>query len=388
MTNYRKSVTPEKQASINSKRSETMIKLYDGYEYNSQRPEIKKILSKSKLTPEVDNVISNKEWLNEQYNILGKSASLIADEIGVDYSTILAKCRKFEFDIRQINNKVSIPHYEINQYILSLGFDILINDTKILNGLELDTVVPEKRLAIEMNGLYAHSFHPSHGPRPVKEKHLKKTTLCNENDIVLMHITDWQWNNQQDIVKSMIANKLNCSTNKIYARKCIIKPLSSANARNFYNRTHLKGFKGAKYHYGLYYNDILVLCMSFSIKHDQLHIERLSTELYTNVVGGANRLLSHAIKETKTNVVFSYCDRNYSNGNVYEQMGFDLIGDTGLDYFWTDGSNIIPRQNTQHKNMKKWLPIYNPSLTEHENMFNNNYRIYYGCGSLKYIKNI
>ena len=387
MKEHRKTVSSDEQNNINNKRSVTMKTKYDGYEYNSQRPEIKKILSKSKLSPEKNEIISNKQWLYDQYVIKGKSASLIADEVGVDYSTILDRCRRHNFDIRRTNNKVSIPHYEINQYIMSLGFNILINDTKILNGLELDTVVIGKNLAIEINGLYSHSFHPSKGPRPVKEKHLRKSLLCEEHGILLFHITDWQWNNKKEIVKSMIANKLGLSKTKIYARKCKIQCVTSSNSRRFYDRTHLKGFKGAKYHYGLYHNDQLVLCMSFSIKKGQLHIERLSSELHTNVVGGANKLLKYAIKETNSKTVFSYCDRSHSNGNVYHQMGFDLIGRTELDYFWTDGSIIIPRQNAQHKNMKKWLLIYDHKITEQENMFNNNYRIYYGCGSLKFIRN-
>lgn len=386
--NYKKTVTPEHQAEMNQKRSITMIEKYNGCEYNSQRPEIKKILTKTKLSPELDAAISDQEWLNEQYNIQGKSASLIADEVGVDYSTILSRCRLYGFDIRQTNNKVSIPHYEINQYIISLGFEIKINDTKTLNGLELDTIVLGKNIAIEMNGLYAHSFHPSRGPRPVKEKHLKKTVLCQEHGILLLHITDWQWNNQQEIIKSMIANKLGVTKNNIYARKCTIQKIPANKAKEFYDRTHLKGFKRAKYHYGLFFNNRLILCMSFSMKNDELRIERFASEQFTNIVGGANKLLKHAIKETNPITVFSYCDRSYSNGNVYKQMGFELVGKTGLDYFWTDGSNIIPRQNVQHKNMKKWLSSYDPNITENENMFNNNFRIYYGCGSLMYMKNI
>lgn len=384
-TTKNRSFTDIQKKNINEKRKRSMIKKY-GCEYNSQRSEIKKQLSYCRLPDTAEEYLKSKEWLYNRYVLENTPSTVIAEELGVYYSTVLDYCRKYNFDIRKTNNRTSIIETQIIEYIKELGHIFIQNDRTIIHPKELDIVIPSHKLAIEINGLYWHSYHPDIHVRNKQYNHLDKTERANKVGYDLFHITDWQWNNKNQIIKSMIKNKLGMCNNKIYARKTTIKKVDATTARNFYSRTHLKGFKGSTAHYGLYYNNTIVMCMSVSIKHSELHIERLSSEIDTIVTGGANKLLNFAIKSSNVNKVISYCDRNHSNGNVYEKMGFELIGHTGTDYFWTNGTDIINRQKTQHKNMKKWLPLYNSSLTEKQNMFNNNYRIYYGCGSFKYQK--
>jgi hypothetical protein len=63
----------EKKADIESKRTNTMQKAY-GFAYNSQRPEVKKVLQKPKVPDDVLALLTDKEWLTTEY--ISKQRSL------------------------------------------------------------------------------------------------------------------------------------------------------------------------------------------------------------------------------------------------------------------------------------------------------------------------
>src|SRR5690606_14629085 len=101
--------------------------------------------------------------------------------------------------------------------------NILVNDRKILNGLELDIVIPEKKIAIEYNGLFHHIWRPnesSFSARKDKNYHLFKTEECERQGYQLIHIFSDDWKNNNELIKSMILNKLGLTPKRIYARNC------------------------------------------------------------------------------------------------------------------------------------------------------------------------
>lgn len=68
----------------------------------------------------------------------------------------------------------STAEMEICNFIETLGFKVERNDRDILNGHEIDIVVPEASLCIEYDGLYWHST----AFRKNKNYHLWKTEQC------------------------------------------------------------------------------------------------------------------------------------------------------------------------------------------------------------------
>ena len=71
----------------------------------------------------------------------------------------------------------SKPEKELASFIKSLKFLIKENDRSILNGKELDILIPSEKIGIEFNGNYFHStkFHD-------KDYHLDKTLLSNKKN--------------------------------------------------------------------------------------------------------------------------------------------------------------------------------------------------------------
>ena len=64
-------------------------------------------------------------------------------------------------------------------------------------------MIPEKKFAIECNGIYYHSY-----PRKDKYYHKIKTDKCQEKGITLFHLSEYDWMNKKEICKNLIYNFL------------------------------------------------------------------------------------------------------------------------------------------------------------------------------------
>ena len=147
----------------------------------------------------------------------------------------------------------------------------------------------------------------------------------------------------------MINSKLGLTENKIYARKCIIKEVDNNIAKQFLDSNHLQEGKYiGKIRLGLYYNDILVSIMTFAKprfnKNYDYELIRFCNLIDTNVIGAASKLLSYFRKTYKGSII-SYANRRFSNGKLYETLGFNLLNETEPNYFYIDGYNNMYSRN-------------------------------------------
>ena len=69
------------------------------------------------------------------------------------------------------------------------GTRIVENDRSILEGKEIDILIPSYSLGIEYDGLYFHSEKDGKGP----EYHYNKTLQCRTKGIQLIHIFSDEW---------------------------------------------------------------------------------------------------------------------------------------------------------------------------------------------------
>jgi hypothetical protein len=272
---------------------------------------------------------------------------------------------------------------ELSDFLKSLG---IIHDTSNRTEIkkELDIYIPDKKLAIEINGLYWHN------ELFVEDNyHLNKTVECNNRGIRLIHIFEDEWLYKKDIVLSIIKNSLGLTEKTIYGRKCVIKEVDSKIAKDFFEKNHIQGNVNSKIRLGLFYNDELVSLMSFSRgrifmggKKYEWELNRFSNVLNTNVIGAADKLLQYFIKNYQPEKIVSYSDIRLFDGKMYEKIGFNKISQTKPNYWYIN-------QDLRYHRFKYNKSIlikegYDKNLTEKEIMFSRKiYRIY-DCGNIRW----
>jgi hypothetical protein len=290
---------------------------------------------------------------------------------------------------------VSNEEQEIYDYITQeLGIvDGHQGDKKLINPYELDMVFPDQRIAVEYCGLYWHSEYSSGKDQ---RYHYNKMELTNQAGYRLITIFGDEWNLKRDIVKSKLANIFGQTHRRYYARQCRVDLVSSRDSAEFCNRHHLQGSSIAKIHLGLYSpDDRLVALMTFSNGRRALNTQSNPTEYElvrfvtdgSSVVGGASRLLKTFIRLYQPTKIISYADLRWSEGNVYETIGFSKETRPTIGYWYVDDYQL-----REHRyNFTKGQLVKNgadPSKTEWEIMKELGYDRIWDCGHQKYIMNL
>jgi len=269
---------------------------------------------------------------------------------------------------------ISKPHQTIIDIIKSLGItNIRINDRSVLSSKELDIFLPDFSLAIEVDGVWFHSSKFGKN----KNYHQEKQNECNSLGIRLLQFWDFDIRDRLPVVESMIKKQLNIEMNKIYARKCETKEVSSKEFRNFLEDTHLQGgFFSARRH-GLYYNNELVAVMGTTNRRGENVLDRFSSRRNTIVIGGFSKLLKSF---NITGKLITHSANRYSLGDVYKSMGFSLVSEHPFTLYYTDGKNIFSRNRFQRHKLSG-LPNYDESLTADEILASNDIYSVYGSGT-------
>ena len=286
---------------------------------------------------------------------------------------------------------------EFRDFIQSMNIKFLENNRKIIKPLELDFYFEKEKISIELNGNY---YHSERSGEKDKKYHLNKTTLCQIKNIKLIHLFEDEWINNKIIVKSRIKNLFNQTENKIYARKCEIKEITSEEKENFLFENHIQGNSVDSIRYGLYFNSELVSVMTFSKRRivtgfekseeGEFELNRFCSLINTNVVGGFERLLSHFKKNNKFISIISYADCRWSGINpentVYSKNGFKFLGQSPPSYFYMKTNDYYTRFHRFSLNKQTLLKEFNgdSSKTEWELAQENGFDRIWDCGTMKF----
>lgn len=272
---------------------------------------------------------------------------------------------------------VSNAEKEVSDFIKEIYKGKVIENTReIISPLELDIYLPELNLAIEFDGLYWHSIE-----KKEKEYHLNKSNLAEQKGIQVLHVFEDEWRDKQNIVKNIIRFKLGL-IKSIYARKTNFKEIGSKEAKTFLDKIHIDGFSGAKYHYGLFFENELVAVMSIGKprynKNYDWEIVRVGYKY--RIIGGLSKLLKN-FRKSHVGSIITYANRRYFDGHGYQAVGFKFINNSEQNYYYTDFIDRFTRVRFQKHKLKNILEEYDEKITEKENMLKNGYSIIYDCGN-------
>jgi hypothetical protein len=263
---------------------------------------------------------------------------------------------------------------------------ILTNNRTILNNRELDIVLPDINIAIEYCGLYWHSEQMGKN----KNYHLDKLEECLSKGYQLITIFEDEFITKPDVVKSRLLSYINSSNFKtIYARKCTIKEINPKQARVFCESNHLQGYgAGASIKLGAFYNNELLAVMTFSRPSiakgyrpdkNKYELHRFCSKLNFKIIGIASKLLKYFKVNYAFSTLYTYADRRWSIGNLYDKLGFTFSYNTKPNYWYFKNNKKRIYRYTLRKST-----CSNIKLTEKENRILEGYNIIWDCGNKKY----
>ncbi|WP_407305397.1 hypothetical protein [Acinetobacter sp.] len=271
----------------------------------------------------------------------------------------------------------SKPQKKIIDLLNSLRIQYDVNDRKIISPKELDIVIPSKNLAIEINGLYWH------GELAGKDKkyHLTKTEEAAAVNYQLIHLTDRDIIEKWCAVEMMLKAKLGLLP-KQHARKLCVKELSATSANEFLKKYHLQSYAKSSIKLGLVdmNGDIISVATFGKSRFDNKENWELIRFASTAAVrGGASKLIKAFQKMVGHGKLISFADRRWSQGNLYETLGFKLECKTSPGYWYFNQTEFHHRTKFQRHKIKE-----HPELTEWSAMQKLGWDRIWDCGSLKY----
>lgn len=279
---------------------------------------------------------------------------------------------------------------EIVNYIKSVYKDRIIeNDRSIIYPYELDIYIPDKKIAIEYNGLYWHSDQSGKSTT----YHYDKWKRCVENGIQLITIWEDDWKYRENVVKKMISHKLNVSNDsKIYARNTDAVIVSKDDARVFCSENHIQGYAPGSVYYGLvdHVTGALIAMSVWKKSGTQLRLERYCTSV--NVVGGMGKLLKSGIQyaqENNLNKIVTFSDHDVSDGGLYKLLGFTDEKELRPDYKYVIDGVRVHKFNYRLKRFREDPHLkYEDGLTESQLAQLNNLPRVYDTGKTRWVINV
>lgn len=160
-------------------------------------------------------------------------------------------------------------------------------------------------------------------------------------------ITEDRWRSQKEMTQARLLAHLEVF-DQAFARNCEIRRIEKSEAREFLASNHSYGYAACRYHYGMFLKrqtGTLIAVATFSnarkwVKGDR-EIRSYEWTRYASlpglrISGGMGKMLKTFIGEVHPDDIMSYADLEWSEGDVYRQLGFTLEERKGPVMFEVD----------------------------------------------------
>lgn len=342
----------------------------------------------SKITPEQREILHNKEKLEKFIRSIGYKVTIerLSRELGVRNGSIRNQIYKFGLEDLIIVDKHS-SQYEDELKELFPGY--VENNRHILgNGQEIDLYYPDRKVGIEFNGNYWHSDEYKDS-----KYHQIKSALAIKNDIHLINIFEYEWNDltKRSKIIDIINRSLRVSENVVVINSdsCDIIRLNSAESTEFQNKYHLKMSSSALIHLGLKKNDKLVGLMTFGRPRTntgcEWELERICWKDGIIVEGGAKKLFNFFLKRYNPSSISVCDDLSKIDVNTYTSLGFTYKSVTAPDYVWFDhNKKKVIYRNKDFKNKLLDMGLGTEGKSEDDIMNRLGFIKIYDCGTIRF----
>ena len=286
---------------------------------------------------------------------------------------------------------------EIVEFLKNSGFDCSIQTdsdlavicTRALDGHHNKVILPLEVTATSYEDALEHALQAHHSIRQFHSEHEEYPLI----------ITLDRWRTQTEMMKARILAHLEVFS-PIYARNCEVRKIDRTQAKEFLELHHSYGYAACKYCYGLFFKrhtghiamnaipyepGTLMAVATFSnarkwTKGDQVirsyEWTRYASLPQVRLSGGMGRLLKIFIKEVQPDDIMSYADLEWSTGEVYRQLGFELEGQKSPVTFTIDKQTWkrVPLTTRTTGDASPKVPTHSQDLY-FQNFGSNKYRL-------------
>ena len=275
----------------------------------------------------------------------------------------------------------SKPEYEINEFLESLGLTTQMHHRQIADGYEYDVTVPEKKVAIEFNGLYWHS-------EKFKERnyHRDKTLAAVEAGWRVIHVWEDDWRDKPEVVKKMLARKLGVSLEeRLNARSLDVRTVPVVEARELLDANHIQGSGRGFVRLGLYRGgEPVAVALFLHRKAGEWELTRYGSSCI--VRGGFSKLLSAFVKEHSPDKIVTFSDTTVSDGGMYKRLGFVNDGELAPDYMYVVNGSREHKFGYRLKRFRDDPELtYRDGLTERQLAELNGLNRIYDAGKVRWV---
>lgn len=92
-------------------------------------------------------------------------------------------------------------------------------------------------------------------------------------------------------------------------------------------------------------------------------------------------------REKYSGSIISFANRRWSNGNLYESLGFGKLRVSSPNHFYYKNGMLFSRYSYQKHRLKNKLKFFDVNLSGVQNMMNNGFRQLFDCGNIVYVLN-
>jgi hypothetical protein len=276
---------------------------------------------------------------------------------------------------------------EIQDWLTSIG-TTFEQDYSLLGDREIDLYNQDLKIGIEYCGLFWHN-ELSPNPR-LRFYHYNKHIDCETKNVRLITIFEDEWKHKPEQCKGILRSILNKPITQVFARKCQIRESNRHEFHQFCEQYHLLGSNNlGRVFYVLVYQDEIIAGMSLGRHHrknNELTLDRLCFKSGTQITGGASKLFKKC-KEWATNQgyekISTWSDNRWSQGNIYQQLGFTLDKNILPDYSYVNAKKPTMRLTKQsQKKSNTNCPI---DKTESEWSLENGLARIWDCGKKRWV---
>lgn len=283
----------------------------------------------------------------------GLSCKAMEKGYGLDHDSTAAYLKSIG-KYKQYN--VSYPEKVLKDALDAAGCTgYIMHDRQLLKPKELDFYFSDKKIAVEINGLFWHSERV----KPNDKLNIYHKWLEGKQaGIRILEFSGSEILGRTEQVVQFIRHQLLPSDRVEYARNCKVVDVDTDTAVEFVNKYHLQSVASNKQiTVGLMIDDELLSVMMFSRHHRQGHsditIQRMCSIYGCVVVGGATRMLKHAMIKNGWDRVITWSNNQYTDGAVYAAMGMKKDAELPPDYMYYrlsgDGHAVSKQSCTRAK---------------------------------------